>query len=332
MAKRNKNAKKQEGAGPFAEVPQYGNNQMDQMSRMSQLFEGDNSAFFPDDPTIVLPENQDEMDTIMISEDMELEEFDIMSENLSIKYGTSSIIGTRKYQQDSVFAGENNGMVFAVVCDGMGGMTSGDLASKTAIRIIAEDFYKLPADADIPAFFKLEVEKMDNAVSKIDEDSSGPGSGTTIVATIIRGGIMYWLSVGDSRIYVIRKNEIVKVNRDHNYRLRLDAQLEAGNITMDDYKAEEKNAEALISYIGMGGVQLADISAGNNLEENDIIILSSDGLYKRLSNSEVLDVVMCEEPDMKRAAKRLTDVVMKRTVKSQDNTSVVVMQYNRYQA
>ena len=97
-------------------------------------------------------------------------------------------------------------------------------------------------------------------------------------------------------------------------------------------KAEEKNAEALISYIGMGGVQLADISAGNNLEENDIIILSSDGLYKRLSNSEVLDVVMCEEPDMKRAAKRLTDVVMKRTVKSQDNTSVVVMQYNRYQA
>ena len=65
MAKRNKNAKNQEGAGPFAEVPQYGNNQMDQMSRMSQLFEGDNSAFFPDDPTIVLPENQDEMDTIM---------------------------------------------------------------------------------------------------------------------------------------------------------------------------------------------------------------------------------------------------------------------------
>ena len=99
---------------------------------------------------------------------------------------------------------------------------------------------------------------------------------------------------------------------------------------MEDYRDEEKNAEALISFIGIGGVPIVDIGKGTELQENDIIILSSDGLYKRLSNEEIFETVLCEEPDMKRAARRLTEVVMKRVIKSQDNTSVITMQYNRY--
>ena len=270
------------------------------------------------------------MDTIMLSEDMESDINNLIDGELSMKVGTSSIIGTRQYQQDMLFVGRNEGMLLAVVCDGMGGMTSGDLASKTAIGIIAEDFYKLPPDADIPEFFNREVELMDRAVSEIAREADGPGSGTTIVAMIERNGLMYWLSVGDSRILVIRGGAIATINRDHNYRLKLDVDLEAGKITMDEYLEEEKNAEALISFIGIGGVPIVDIGKGTQLEEDDIIILSSDGLYKRLTNEEIYETVMCEEPDMKRAARRLTEVVMKKVIKSQDNTSVITMQYNRY--
>ncbi len=270
------------------------------------------------------------MDTVMLNDDLDLDALSMNSNQLSMKVGTSSIIGTRKYQQDALFVGKNNGMILAVVCDGMGGMTSGDLASKTAIQIIAEDFFKLPPNADIPEFFNREVELMDEAVNKIACGADGKGSGTTIVAVIERAGIMYWLSVGDSRILVIRGNEIATINRDHNYRLKLDADLAAGRITMEDYRDEEKNAEALISFIGIGGVPIVDIGKGTELQENDIIILSSDGLYKRLSNEEIYETVLCEEPDMKRAARRLTEVVMKKVIKSQDNTSVITMQYNRY--
>ena len=270
------------------------------------------------------------MDTIMLDDDLDIDGLNMLDSELSMKIGTSSIIGTRKYQQDALFVGKNNGMVLAVVCDGMGGMTSGDLASKTAIQIIGEDFFKLPPDADIPTFFSNEVDRMDAEVSKIAAESDGPGSGTTIVAVIERGGIIYRLSVGDSRILVIRGNEIATINRDHNYRLMMDADLEAGKITLEEYQKEEKNAEALISFIGIGGVPIVDIGKGTQLMENDIIILSSDGLYKRLSNAEIFETVMCEEPDMKRAARRLTEVVMKKVIKSQDNTSVITMQYNRY--
>jgi protein phosphatase len=65
--------------------------------------------------------------------------------------------------------------------------------------------------------------------------------------------------------------------------------------------------------------------------EDDIILLCSDGLYKRLSDDVICEWIKFEEPDMERAAKRLTDVVLKKTIKSQDNTSLVLLQYSKNQ-
>ena len=121
------------------------------------------------------------------------------------------------------------------------------------------------------------------------------------------------------------------MNREHNYRLKLDDKLKKGLITEEQYKAEEAQAEALISFIGVGNVSLMDINAVPFLlMENDIVLLCSDGLYKRLPDSEIMEIIKYEEPDMERAAKRLTDIVKKRTKKVQDNTSLVLMQYSRY--
>lgn len=87
----------------------------------------------------------------------------------------------------------------------------------------------------------------------------------------------------------------------------------------------------MISYLGMGNVSLMDI---NNepfiLQENDIVLLCSDGLYKRLPDKDIMQIIQLEEPDMNRAARRLTDVVMMRTRKNQDNTSLVLLQYSRH--
>ena len=151
------------------------------------------------------------------------------------------------------------------------------------------------------------------------------------VAVVIENNKMYFLSVGDSKIYILRDNEILAVNREHNYRLSLDEKLKKGQITKEQYIAEEDQAEALISYLGMGNVSLMDI---NNepfiLQENDIVLLCSDGLYKRLPDKDIMQIIQLEEPDMNRAARRLTDVVMMRTRKNQDNSSLVLLQYSRH--
>ena len=251
---------------------------------------------------------------------------------LSMNMGVSSILGTRKNQQDSVFGQVEGNRTIAVVCDGMGGMNGGEMASQTAVKILVEDYYKKMPENDIPAFFREEAYKMNTAVRELEnENGDRLNGGTTVVAAIIEGNRLYWLSVGDSKIYLIRGSDIVAVNQEHNLKLRIDEQLRTGEITEEEYQKEAEQAEALISFLGIEELTLMDINEKPFLlQENDIVLLCSDGLYKCMSPKEIAETVFYEEPDMERAAKRLTEVVTRKNRRSQDNTSLVIMQYSKY--
>lgn len=155
-------------------------------------------------------------------------------------------------------------------------------------------------------------------------------AGTTLVAVYCRENQMYWVSVGDSKIYIIRGNKIRSVNREHNYRLTLRNQLESGRITQEVYDREEKTAqaEALISYIGIESLTLID---GNPtpflLQPGDIVMLCSDGVYKSLNESQVCAMVRDNDLDMYIAADRTTAMALRYGVRGQDNTTVVLMKY-----
>lgn len=248
-----------------------------------------------------------------------------------ITLGVSSIMGTRKNQQDSVYTMNAHDMTMAVVCDGMGGMEGGELASQMAIQILSQDFAD-NADEDIPDFYQQAAKHMDTAVHGLMRETGElMQAGTTVVSAIIRDKQLYWLSVGDSRIYILRAGEFIQVNRDHNYRMRLDEQLEQGIITDEEYLEKMSQGEALISYIGMGNVSLMDINPMPFLlEDGDVILLCSDGLYKRLSDEEIQEIIEMELPDVDEAAQNLTRIVMEKTIGSQDNTSVILIQYNQY--
>lgn len=248
--------------------------------------------------------------------------------------GMSSIIGSRENQQDSSFGQVDGSMAFAVVCDGMGGLKGGEQASQTAVKMLVEDYYRLPEEGLnqtlIPQFFYNEVQKMDAAVHLLsDEDGHALEAGTTIVAVIIKEGSLYWCSVGDSKIYILRGDEIISVVREHNYRLTLDDRLAEGSITKEEYKREEKKAEALISFLGLGNVTLMDINTEPfPLENGDIVLLCSDGLYKALEEDIILGVIQSGAPNLQLAANRLTEAVLEKKLRSQDNTSVVLVQYH----
>ena len=93
-----------------------------------------------------------------------------------------------------------------------------------------------------------------------------------------------------------------------------------------EYAAEEYRAEALVSYLGIGDLTLMDVSPGAYpLDDGDLILLASDGLYRSLSEEEILAVVTKNERDMQQTADALTAAVKGR--KKQDNTSVVILRY-----
>lgn len=277
---------------------------------------------------------QAEVEDVLLEEQL-FDDLDICTKKLTgsqstVEIGTASIIGSRKSQQDSIFGYASGGRALGIICDGMGGLAGGEAASRAALESLSDAWFA-QADmdiVDIPDFFRREAVSADEKVYMLKAaDGSRLQAGTTIVAVVIQKNALYWLSVGDSKLYFIRGQEILSLNIEHNYRMELNAMLRQGRMTAREYEAEEYRAEALTSYLGIGNLSLMDISPkAYELKDKDIMLLASDGLYRSLSEDEILAVVRKNGHDMQKAAEALTAAVQGR--KKQDNTSVAALCYH----
>lgn len=243
---------------------------------------------------------------------------------------SSSIIGSRDYQQDSLEYRLREDEFLGAVCDGMGGMSGGELASQTAIEILMEQFDSMPYPiANVSSFLYQIAKKMDLAVADLEDENGKPiQGGTTVVAVYIYKNKLYYMSVGDSKIYVIRNKKMVSITREHNYKLVLDQSLKENAISREEYEEEIKRGEALISYLGMGNVKLIDINQNPFLlQEGDMILLCSDGLYKSFSDREIQDILELGSENFEQLATVLTETVLKYGKKPLDNCSILLVKY-----
>ncbi len=248
-----------------------------------------------------------------------------------IKLGISSVIGSRPCQQDAARADEymylENNLYLAAMCDGMGGMNGGERASRLCVQTMFEAFYCVNVKGRVPSFFKFMVDNLDKMIHNLKDDDGNPlRAGTTLTSVIIEGKNLYWVSVGDSRIYLKRGSEMMSITVDHNYRLLLEEQVKKGIITKEQADSDPEK-EALISFIGKGGIDYIDINP-NPLEliNGDCILLCSDGLYRTVSTNEMIAIIdSCE--DMQEAAEKLTAAATSKGKRNQDNTTAVLLKY-----
>lgn len=240
-----------------------------------------------------------------------------------------SIIGTRDYQQDAFYTCFNGETCLAVVCDGIGGAEHGEIASQYAIETLVKDYGAMTSMEDPYQFLREEIIKIDRGVYGLkDEKGRHLDSGTTIVAVIVHNNKIWWISVGDSKIYVIRRNQFSSVNKEHNYRYRLDQQLKEHEITREEYQKKAGQAEALISYIGMNGLELIDQNSRPfEMQHMDRFLLCSDGLVKALGEEKVKESLMRHPMDIEGVAEDLIDHVENCGKKNIDNTTVVLLSY-----
>ncbi len=238
-------------------------------------------------------------------------------------------IGTRNYQQDAAYVTDpirEYGNAFAVLCDGMGGLEHGELASSDVVEFFANALSNISADDNIPAFYQAAVEHANDIIKERYVDK-GMQVGTTLVSIFITKNQLYWASVGDSRIYIIRNKEIACLTNDHNYGYRLKEFVEQGIMTQEEADSDP-NREALISYIGAPELEVIDISRnGFLLEYGDLILLCSDGLTKILSKEEILQQVSIHPDNLSESAHRLIVASMDSHMGSQDNTSVILVRH-----
>ena len=209
-----------------------------------------------------------------------------------------SIIGGREQQQDSLTVISESDKIFATVCDGMGGHEHGHAASNTATDTMTKLYLSKTAEDPYPEFFINAIDILDEKVLSLKSpEMRRLSAGTTIITAVISADNLFWMSVGDSRLYIVRKGSIVCVTRDHNYFLSLNQMMENGAIEKATYDDEAVKGERLISFIGMGGVQIFDVNdTPFKLLPGDTVLLCSDGLYKAVNDDEILRLVSNNNP------------------------------------
>ncbi len=258
----------------------------------------------------------------------------IESENDRVRIGTSSVIGRRMSQQDAVRSDDDadydsTSSVIAVLCDGMGGLNGGEIASNFAAEHMLEYFHSPSFDmTDIPSSMVRAVRMLDKSVFEMKDTNGEPlKAGTTIVSVVIKDSSLYWCSVGDSRIYIVRNNEIICVTQDHNYLKILMEQVKKEMISEADALNHPKR-EALISYLGIGGLKYINVNQNPfELMSGDHIVLCSDGLYRCVAESEILGIINSFADDVYSAAEALTSFAVGKNNPHQDNTSAIVVKF-----
>lgn len=263
--------------------------------------------------------NQDEIITIT------MEEQDMPELLLS----GMSIMGTREYQQDAYYMEPLHKGCLAVICDGMGGLEHGEDASRVAVEKLAGDFEQWSGEESVSVFLQREAIRMDQAVVEIAEKSGGNAEmGTTTVSVIVQGDKLFWLAVGDSRIYISRGNEMVCVTRDHNYGLKLLSLMAQGEISEEEFQEKIGRQDALISFLGMNGLELVDVNRiPFHLQRGDRILLCSDGLYKCLTFEHIKRLVQSVGDSTEETVKKLIKAVEDAPKKGKDNTTVILLEY-----
>jgi hypothetical protein len=158
-----------------------------------------------------------------------------------LSFGNVQHIGKRDDQQDAFAISDNKDKVlskekgvFAIVADGMGGLDNGRESSNLVVTSMMRYFTEKPFLSSIPLELRNMVVSTNSDLLDHLSRTSNSKSGSTLVAIIIRDNELFWISVGDSRIYLYRKNRLYLLNRDHNYVNDLFQEVNDGKITLED--------------------------------------------------------------------------------------------------
>lgn len=211
-----------------------------------------------------------------------------VSEPATFAYDAAPAIipGRRTHQEDAIAVDFAEGVPFGfvVLADGMGGHAAGDVASKIVVTRV---FCELKMLARDPARLEHAIGEVMTGAAKLANECVGlasnrdrtlSGMGSTLVAPVIFENRLYWISVGDSPLYLFRGSRLFRLNDEHSFARRMDKLVAEGRMS-PEVAAEHPDRDCLTSVLYGRSISEIDCrSTPIRLLDGDVLIAASDGL------------------------------------------------------
>ncbi len=236
--------------------------------------------------------------------------------------GGAMTIGDREVQEDAYLLKENKEGKLMVLSDGMGEVYGGRIASKTAVEVFG-DLFDTYNSLDNPSyFFRKAFHTANTSILKaLDNGQNGSAS---VGAVIVQGNRMFYAVVGNVKISVYRKNDLVPISTGHTINALAQTKFENGTISRDEAVRMLEN-KRLYNYLGQDGfedIELFDTPI--DLQAGDYIVMMSDGVYDVITWQELEDVMKMGK-DCSKMAVAAIEKVNQSTEEDKDNASIVFM-------
>jgi len=181
-----------------------------------------------------------------------------------------------------------------LVCDGMGGAAAGEVASSLAVEEMMRQLTDSSGAVNEPL-----LEKAVRAIGSANEaiylrsrrNQRLQGMGTTMVALVAEGDLVWLLNIGDSRGYRLRDRHLEQITLDHSL---VDEQVRAGRMTADEALCSPIR-NVITRALGTQGSVTPDIFE-LEIRTGDHFLLCSDGLTRELSDSAI-ESILAADPD-----------------------------------
>jgi protein phosphatase len=225
----------------------------------------------------------------------------------------------RENNEDAVRADEAHGIF--LLADGMGGGPGGEVASELAVSAAHDTLVRLLPDHPEAEIGRVLAEALSAAHSAVAKralaDQALEGMGTTLEIVVVRGKTAFICHVGDSRVYLFRHGTLRQVTSDDNYAAAIAAR---GQVPVDQIPAAYRHI--LTQAVGLSDELVPELRA-LPLEQEDLLLICSDGLNEALDDAEIGALLSRNRPEIAAMAEQLIRAANDRG--GPDNVSIVVI-------
>ncbi len=239
--------------------------------------------------------------------------------------------GQRDTQEDAIAArvSDSANAGYVVVADGMGGHDAGEIASDLVVSAWRD---AMDAQLDGPELSKSDLlDALPMAAMQANAAIADHGEhhevrlGSTLLGMLMLEQHVFWISIGDSPLFLFRDGALTQINEDHSMAPALQAQVEQGTLSAAEAKSHPDRNQ-LTSVIMGAQIPMVDCpEAPLELTPSDILVLGSDGL-QYLENSEIEGLL---NTHAQAPARDISDALLRALIAKddpdQDNISIAVV-------